>query len=122
MTDIVQQGNSGNAVARKHVTRAYNRVDQFTAFNRYESTGTSNPVATTDFAYDTLNRVTDLDHKQGITSFSTYDYTYDYASRMTGVNSSQDGQTDYTHDATNQLSDADHTVPMAIWSARATAE
>ena len=109
MTDIVQQGNSGNAVASKHVTLAYNKLDQFTAFNRFESTGTSSQVASTDFAYDTLNRLTDLDHKQGSTNLATYDYTYDYASRMTGVNSSQDGQTDYTHDATDQLTGADHT-------------
>jgi RHS repeat-associated protein len=109
MTDIVQQSNSGNTVASKHVTLAYNKVNQFSAFNRYESTGTSNQVATTDFTYDSLNRLTDLDHKQGGTNLATYDYTYDYASRMTGVNSSQDGQTDYTHDATDQLTGADHT-------------
>jgi len=71
MTDILQQSNSGNAVASKHVTLAYNKLDQFTAFNRYESTGTSNQVASTDFAYDTLNRLTDLDHKQGSTKLAT---------------------------------------------------
>lgn len=109
MTDMVQQSNSGNTVASKHVTLAYNKVNQFSAFNWYESTGTSNQVATTDFAYDSLNRLTDLDHKQGGTNLATYDYTYDYASRMTGVNSSQDGQTDYTHDDSDQLTSADHT-------------
>ena len=109
MTDIVQQGNSGNAVASTHVTLAYNKLDQFMAFNRYESTGTSNQVASTDFAYDTLNRLRDLDHKQGSTNLATYYYTYDFASRMTGVNSLQDGQTNYTNDATDQLTGADHT-------------
>jgi hypothetical protein len=109
MTDIVQQSNSGNAVASKHITLAYNKLNQFTAFNRYESTGTSNQVATTDFAYDTLNRLTDLDHKQGGTTLATYDYTYDHASCMTGVNSSQDGQPYYSHDQANSLTGADHT-------------
>jgi len=106
---MVQQSNAGNAVASKRVTLSYNKLSQFTAFSFYESTGTSNQVATTDFAYDTLNRLTDLDHKQGSTSTATYDYTYDFASRIADVNSFQDGQTYYTHDATDQLTDADHT-------------
>ena len=109
MTDMIQQSNSGNTVASKHVTLTYNKLDQFTGFNRYESTGTSSQVATTDFTYDSLNRLTDLDHKQGGTNLATYDYTYDYASRMTGVNSSLDGQTYYTHDTGSQVTDADHT-------------
>jgi RHS repeat-associated protein len=109
MTDIKQQANSGNAVRNKHVTLAYNKVHQFTALNRYESTGTSNQVASTDYLYDSLHRVTDIDHKQGSTVLASYDYTYDFASRMTSVTSAADGLTDYTHDDTNQLTDADFT-------------
>ncbi len=109
MTDIVQQGNSGNAVASKHVTLAYNKLGQFTSFNRYESTGTSSQVASTDFTYDTLNRLTDIDHKQGSTVLASYDYAYDFISRITSVNSSQDGVTDYSYDADNQVTGADHT-------------
>jgi hypothetical protein len=110
VTDIIQQCNSGNAVANKHVTLAYNKLSQYTARNRYESTGTSNQVASTDFAYDTLNRMTDIDDKQGSTVLASYDYSFDYASRITGVNSSQDGQTNYTYDVTNQVTAADHTA------------
>jgi hypothetical protein len=51
---------------------AYNKLSQFTTLNRYESTGTSNQVASTDFAYDTLNRLTDIDHKQGSTVLASY--------------------------------------------------
>ncbi len=109
MTDIVQQGNSGNAVASKHLTLAYNKLGQFTSFNRYESTGTSSQVASTDFTYDTLNRLTDIDHKQGSTVLASYDYAYDFISRITSVNSSQDGITTYSYDADNQLTGADHT-------------
>ncbi len=107
--DIVQQGNSGNAVASKHVTLAYNKLGQFTSFNRYESTGTSSQVASTDFTYDTLNRLTDIDHKQGSTVLASYDYAYDFISRITSVDSSQDGVTDYSYDANNQVTGADHT-------------
>lgn len=109
MTDIVQQGNSGNTVASKHVTLAYNKLHQFTALNRYESTGTSNQVASTDYGYDNLHRLTDLDHKQGGTTLNAYDYTYDFASRMTGVTSTADGATAYTNDKTNQLTGSDFT-------------
>ena len=109
MTDIVQQSNSGNTVASKHVTLAYNKLHQFTTLNRYESTSTSNQVASTDYGYDSLHRLTDLDHKQGGTTLNAYDYTYDYASRMTSVTSTADGATNYTNDKTNQLTGSDFT-------------
>ena len=31
VTDIIQQGNSGNAVANKHLTLAYNKLSKYTA-------------------------------------------------------------------------------------------
>jgi RHS repeat-associated protein len=109
MTDIVQQSNSGNTVASKHVTLAYNKLGQFTALNRYESTGTTNQVASTDYAYDALHRLTDIDHKQGGTTLNAYDYTFDFASRMTSVTSTADGATTYTNDKVNQLTGSDFT-------------
>ena len=36
--------------------------------DRYQNTGGTNIVAQTTFAYDTLNRLTDLDHKQSSTT------------------------------------------------------
>ena len=36
---------------------AYNALDQRTQIARFQSTGTANPVATTDFTYDTANRL-----------------------------------------------------------------
>ena len=63
---------------------------------------------------------TNVNPLQGDVSTATYgtvdraiSTTYDFASRITGVNSFQDGQTYYTHDATDQLTDADHTGQAA---------
>ena len=41
----------------KRVTMAYNALGQRTQIARFQSTGTANPVATTDFTYDTANRL-----------------------------------------------------------------
>lgn len=109
MTDIKQQSNSGNAVRSKHVTLAYNKIHQFTTLARYESTSTSSPVMSTEYLYDNLHRVTDIDHKKSSTVHASYDYTYDFASRMTGVTSLADGATTYTNDKTNQLTGSDFT-------------
>ncbi|MEO8272157.1 MAG: hypothetical protein ABI557_20775, partial [Aureliella sp.] len=46
MTDIVQQSQAGgNAVTSKHITQAFNALGQYTTIARYQSTGTTNAVA-----------------------------------------------------------------------------
>ncbi len=42
----------------------------------------------TDYSYDTLGRLTDLDHKQGGTVLASYDYTFDYGNRFFMVSTS----------------------------------
>jgi len=44
-------------VLPKRVSMAYNALGQRTQIARFQSTGTANPVATTDFTYDTANRL-----------------------------------------------------------------
>jgi YD repeat-containing protein len=52
MTDVVQQSQSGgNAVTSKHVKFSYNALGQQTSIARYQSTGTTNAVATSTFTY-----------------------------------------------------------------------
>ncbi len=109
LTDALQQGQAGgNAVTSKHVTQAYNAIGQRTNIARYQSTGTTNPVATTDFTYDTINRLSSLTHKQGATTLSGYTYGYDGLSRPTSVNSTIEGLSTYSYDTTSQLIGADH--------------
>lgn len=111
LTEIVQQGQSGgNAVTSKRVTQSFNVMNQRTNIARFQSTGTTNPVATTDFAYDTINRLSTLTHKQGSTTFTGYTYGYDGMSRPTSVNSTIEGVSLYSYDATSQVTGADHST------------
>lgn len=57
-------------------------LNQRTQIARYQSTGTTNAVATTDFTYDSANRLSGIAHKQGSTNLNTYAYTYDPLSRI----------------------------------------
>jgi len=75
---------------------------QFTSIARYKDTdgGSTNEVATSEYSYDTLARLTDVAHKKGGSNlFTPYSWTYDYLSRVTGV-TSQDS-------TIRNLSDAD---------------
>ncbi len=109
LTDNVQQGQSGgNAVTAKHLTFTYNVLSQRTNIARYQSTGTTNAVATTDYTYDTGNRLASITHKQGGTTLAGYTYGFDNASRLTSVNSTIEGLSTYSYDATSQVTAADH--------------
>lgn len=92
----------------KHVIISYNGLGQKTNVKRYQSTGTTSLVATTDFGYDTANRLSSLTHKQGTTTLSGYTYSYDSVSRLTSVNSTVEGVSLYSYDKTSQLVGADH--------------
>ena len=71
--DTIQTNQvGGNQVLPKRVTMAYNALDQRTQIARFQSTGTANPVATTDFTYDTANRLSGIAHKQGATNLNTH--------------------------------------------------
>ncbi len=109
LTDIVQESQSGGkAVTAKHVTFVYNALSQRTNLTRYQSTGTTNGVATTDNTYDTINRLSSLTHKQGATTLAGYTYAYDGVSRPTSVDSTIEGVSTFTYDATSQVTAADH--------------
>ena len=100
---------TGNQVLPKRVTMAYNALDQRTQIARFQSTGTANPVATTDFTYDTANRLSGIAHKQGATNLNTYAYTYDPLSRLATVESTLDGLTSYNYNQNDELQGASNT-------------
>jgi YD repeat-containing protein len=86
MTQVAQVGNGGNTVAKKRANFAYNALGQFTSVERQvKPSSTWNEVATTAYTYDTLNRLTGIDHKRGGSSlFTAYAYTYDHIDRGPG--------------------------------------
>ena len=72
LMDIIQQGQSGgNAVTSKHVTLSYYALSQRASLARYQSTGTGSAVASTDYTFDMINRLSTLTHKQGATTLKT---------------------------------------------------
>ena len=102
-----QIDNGGNAVADKRVDFAYNALGQFDTITRYASLDTSELVVTTDYDYDALARLTDLEHLDPQQSaLATYEWTFDTLNRVTQF-VSDDGTVDYTYDATGQLVVAD---------------
>ncbi|MDX1928385.1 MAG: RHS repeat-associated core domain-containing protein, partial [Pirellulaceae bacterium] len=111
VTEMIQQSQAGgNAVTAKRAAFEYNKLNQRTSLTRYQSTGTSNLVAATDYTYDTVNRLSSLTHKQNSTTLAGYTYGYDGASRLTSVTSTVEGLSTYTYDATSQVVGADHAV------------
>ncbi|MDX1930092.1 MAG: RHS repeat-associated core domain-containing protein, partial [Pirellulaceae bacterium] len=111
VTEMIQQSQAGgNAVTAKRAVFEYNKLNQRTSLTRYQSTGTSNFVAATDYTYDTVNRLSSLTHKQNSTVLAGYTYGYDGLSRLSSVTSTIEGLSTYTYDATSQVVGADHAV------------
>ena len=105
--DQVGQGG-GNTVADKRVDFVYNALGQFSSIVRnYKSGGNWTEAATSTYTYDTLNRLTALDHKHGITDIANYDFTYDAMNRMTQF-SGPDGTSDITYDKESQVTASNH--------------
>jgi RHS repeat-associated protein len=91
------------------ITQSFNALSQRTQIARYQSTGTTNAVATTDFTFDTANRLSGVAHKQGSTNLNTYAYAYDPLSRIATIVSTLEGTDTYSYDQTSQLVVATHT-------------
>ncbi|MGE3407544.1 MAG: Calx-beta domain-containing protein [Pirellulales bacterium] len=112
LVQITQEGQSGgNTVAEKRIDLGYNAGGQYTSISRYKDLdgGNGNLVIATTYGYDTLGRLTDLDHKDNTTALvAGYDWTFDAKGRVTQFVSSVDGTSDYTYDNTDQLIAADH--------------
>jgi RHS repeat-associated protein len=64
-------------------------------------------IATTNYSYDGIGRLQDIEHKRSTKVFADYDFTYDSASRIIGINDSGD-EAIYGYDSTGQLIEADY--------------
>jgi YD repeat-containing protein len=66
LTDVTQTSQpGGSAVLPKRVALEYNAIGQRTKISRFESIGTTNAVATTDFTYDFANRLSRRNDQKG---------------------------------------------------------
>ncbi|MFN0020615.1 MAG: putative toxin, partial [Pirellulaceae bacterium] len=101
--DQIAQGG-GNSVASKRIEFAYNAIGQFISIARkHKPSGSWVEIATTELAYDTLSRLTDIDQKRGGSSlFTATSYDYDRMNRVTQM-TSQDGTADYAYDKHSRL-------------------
>ena len=70
-------------MADKRLNFSYDAGSHLTSLERqYKPSGTWTEVATTAFSFDTIDRLTGIDHKQGGTSlFTAYAYSYDYGNK-----------------------------------------
>jgi RHS repeat-associated protein len=108
LTRIVQ---SGPQVVTKRADFQYNSLGQPTSLARFSDAAGTQLVATTNYLYDSLNRLNSLTHR-GPTStlLDSFTLQYDSASRISRV-TDVDGATDYTYDSRDQLTVANHADP-----------
>ena len=89
MTGVDQTGQTGgNEVAEKRVDFGYNAVNQTTTIARYNDAAgdSANEVATGNYTFDALHRLTGLDYEKGGTDlFTPYAWTYDSLSSVAPV-------------------------------------
>ncbi|TAG67879.1 MAG: hypothetical protein EAZ25_05665 [Oscillatoriales cyanobacterium] len=106
MTRINQ---SGTGVSNKQVDFTYNKIGQFSSINRYADSNGTQLVAGSNYTYDSLNRLTNLTHRNSANStVSSFGFQYDQSSLITQI-ADVDGKTNYLYDKRNQLTAADHT-------------
>ncbi|MEZ6136991.1 MAG: FG-GAP-like repeat-containing protein [Pirellulaceae bacterium] len=104
---MISVKQSGPNVAEKAVDFIYNQIGQFDEIRRYADLSRNSLVARTDYAYDAINRLTDLDHLDAASSqIAFYDNTFDSTSRIAAI-TDQDGETRYSYDDRSQLIRAD---------------
>ena len=104
---VSQITQSGTGVQNKRVNFAYNSVGQMQLLKRYSDLGGAQLVAQTGYSYDSLNRLSQINHQNaGGGSLAFYRFGYDAAGRIQQT-VDVDGTTDFTYDKTSQLTGAD---------------
>ncbi|MCA9208450.1 MAG: RHS repeat protein, partial [Planctomycetales bacterium] len=101
---MVQQSGGGS---ERLVDLAYNQLGQFDQLTRYSDLARTGLVSRSDYQYDALNRLTELDHRDATDAvLAFYDFTYDEGNRITQIADS-DGVTQFAYDDRDQLTGAD---------------
>ncbi|MCA9130422.1 MAG: RHS repeat protein, partial [Planctomycetales bacterium] len=95
----------------KRVDFAYNQLSQYTQVNRFNDLLGTDLAVRTNYAYDTLNRLTSIDHLDTTaTPVSFFHYQYDTASRITQI-TDVSGPIAYDYDDRDQLTGALYSDP-----------
>ena len=98
---------SGNEVSEKVVDFVFNEIGQYDQILRYSDFERANLVVETDYGYDEINRLVDLDHTNASDEvLAFFDYVYDDASRIAQI-TDINGVTDFSYDDRSQLTGAD---------------
>ena len=107
LTQTVASGATAGSGIDKRVDFTYNELGQFDSISRFSDLTGLTIVATTDYVYDTLNRLTDLTHTDPLAAvLNDYGFTFDDASQITQI-TDVDGPTDYNYDDNSRLTSAD---------------
>ena len=107
-TQITQ---SGTGVSNKRVDLTYDAASQRTGIARYADLLGTQSVATTDYSYDLVGKLTRLTHKRNSTTYADYQWTFDAADRITQF-ISPDGTSNYNYDSRDQLTSTDHSCEL----------
>src|SRR5262249_48391645 len=97
-----QFGGTGQTPLRFDLT--YTERNQVATITRFSDLAGTGKVGESDYTYDSVGRVQNLQHKNGSnTVLENYTYTYDLASRVTSELLNGGAPTSYSYDNTNQL-------------------
>jgi RHS repeat-associated protein len=113
LTRLVQSRAVGSTspISDKRVDIAYNAIGQFASLLRFSDVAGLQSVAATSFSYDTLNRLTNISHRNPVNALlNSHAFAYDAASRITRI-TDIDGATNYSYDQRDQLTAANHADP-----------
>jgi RHS repeat-associated protein len=102
---------TGAGINEKRVDFTYDPLGAFDTISRFSDAAGAAPVARSTFAYDTLNRVTNIAHQNAAnTLLNAFSFVYDAASRITQI-TDIDGATDFTYSTVDELLGAAHADP-----------
>ena len=103
---------SGQGLSDKRVDLAYNQNGQYTQIQRFSDLTGLNQVITTQFDYDSANRLTKIDHLNAANAaVGFFHYAYDVGNRITRIDEI-DGVVEYAYDRTDQLTAANYSDPV----------
>lgn len=99
---------SGTNVSNKRVDLTYNALNQLTNLGRFSDANGQSSVANTAYAYDSLNRVSSVTHRNATNAVvDSFVFQYDAMSRISRL-TDVDGSTDYQYDSRGEVTSANH--------------
>jgi RHS repeat-associated protein len=109
LTQLQQHEQAGgNAVSAKRFDYGYNAASQLVLSQRYADLDAVSLITSSSSQYDGQGRLVGLGHSNTAEPIAGYDFSYDVASRLTGIDSHTDGFSDFDYDPVDQLIHATH--------------